>query len=145
MRNFKLLAIFCACTARFVSTVRMQLVIPIQVIKCTCLEFGTFLSRRFYYENISMKEMCTKYLYTAPGRLASEQLSTRMGLAVTITKLAHIYFFTYILLIFAHNIDRGYTLEPPGRSLFWIQNKKNCIPQFYHIKVGYKGVFDTRT
>ena len=61
-----------------------------------------------------------------------------------------------IFLIFAQNIDRGYTLEPPQgggsneypQSMFWSKNKKNvypCKPQFYYIKVGCKGVFVTRT
>ena len=57
-----------------------------------------------------------------------------------------------ILHISAQNIDCGYSLEPPRRggskeypqSLFLSRNKKNnvypCIPQFYHIKVGFKGV-----
>ena len=57
-----------------------------------------------------------------------------------------------IFLIFAQNIDCGYTLEPPQyeypQSRFWSKNKKKvypCKPQFYYIKVGCKGVFDTRT
>ena len=62
-----------------------------------------------------------------------------------------------IFLIFAQNIDRGYTLESPQRcgsneyqqSMFKSKNKKNnvypCKPQFYYIKVGCKGVFVTRT
>ena len=61
--------------------------------------------------------------------------------------------FFYIFLIFAQNIDCGYTLEPPRRGgsneypqlMFWSKNKKNryypCIPQFYYIKVGFKWVF----
>ena len=64
--------------------------------------------------------------------------------------------FFYIFLIFAQNIDCGYTLEPPQRggsneypqSMFWSKNKKNMYtrvnPTFY-IKVGCKGVFITRT
>ena len=60
------------------------------------------------------------------------------------------------ILIFFHisaqNIDCGYSLEPPGRggsnkypqSMFLSRNKKNnvypCKPQFYYIKVGFKGV-----
>ena len=60
------------------------------------------------------------------------------------------------ILIFYHisaqNIDCGYSLEPPRRggsneypqSMFLSRNKKNnvylCIPQFYYIKVGFKGV-----
>ena len=49
------------------------------------------------------------------------------------------------------NIDCGYSLEPPRRggsneysqSMFLGRNKKNkvylCKPQFYYIKVGFKG------
>ena len=63
----------------------------------------------------------------------------------------------YFFLIFAQNIDCGYTLEPPRRggsnkypqSMFWSKNKKNrytpCIPQFFYIKVGFKGVDASRT
>ena len=54
--------------------------------------------------------------------------------------------------ISAQNIDCGYSLEPPRRggsneypqSMILSRNKKNnvypCKPQFYYIKVGYKGV-----
>ena len=57
-----------------------------------------------------------------------------------------------IFHIFAQNIDCGYSLEPPRRggsneytqSMFLSINKKNnvypCKPQFYYIKVGFKGV-----
>ena len=57
-----------------------------------------------------------------------------------------------IFQISAQNIDCGYTLEPPRRggsneypqSMFFSRNKKNnvytCKPQFYYIKVGFKGV-----
>ena len=60
------------------------------------------------------------------------------------------------ILIFFHisaqNIDCGYSLEPPHRdgsneypqSMFLSRNKKNnvypCKPQFYYIKVEFKGV-----
>ena len=60
------------------------------------------------------------------------------------------------ILIFFHisapNIDCGYSLEPPRRggsneypqAMFLSRNKKNnvypCKPQFYYIKVGFKGV-----
>ena len=59
---------------------------------------------------------------------------------------------TDIFHISAQNIDCGYTLEPPHRggsneysqSLFLSRNKKNnvypCKPQFYYIKVGFKGI-----
>ena len=54
--------------------------------------------------------------------------------------------------ISAQNIDRGYSLKPPRRggcneyqqSMFLSRNKENneypCKPQFYSIKVGFKGV-----
>ena len=54
--------------------------------------------------------------------------------------------------ISAQNIDCGYTLVPPRRggsnaypqSMFLSRNKKNNVypykPQFYYIKVGFKGV-----
>ena len=57
-----------------------------------------------------------------------------------------------IFHISAQNIDCGYSLEPPRRgsfneypqSMFLSINKKNnvypCKPQFYFIKVGFKGV-----
>ena len=57
-----------------------------------------------------------------------------------------------IFHISAQNIDCGYSLEPPRRggsneypqSMFLSRNKKTnvypCKPQFYYIKVGFKGV-----
>ena len=57
-----------------------------------------------------------------------------------------------IFHISAQNIDCGYSLEPPRRggsneypqSMFLSRNKTNnvypCKPQFYYIKVGFKGV-----
>ena len=62
-----------------------------------------------------------------------------------------------IFLIFAQNIDCGYTLEPPQRggsneytqSIFWSKNKKKYVypskTHFFYIKVRCKGVFITRT
>ena len=58
-----------------------------------------------------------------------------------------------IFSTFAQNIDCGYTLEPPLTSTHnlcfraKIRKKKTypCKPQFYHIKVGCKGVYITRT
>ena len=59
---------------------------------------------------------------------------------------------TDIFQIFVQNIDCGYSLEPPRRggsneypqSMFLSRNKINnvypCKPQFYYIKVGFKGV-----
>ena len=57
-----------------------------------------------------------------------------------------------IFHICAQNIDCGYSLEPPRQgssnefpqSMFLNRNTKNneypCKPQFYYIKVGFKGV-----
>ena len=57
-----------------------------------------------------------------------------------------------IFYISAQNIDCGYSLQPPRRggsneypqSMFLSRNNKNnvypCKPQFYYIKVGFKGV-----
>ena len=57
-----------------------------------------------------------------------------------------------IFHISVQNIDCGYSLEPPRRggsneypqSIFLSWNKKNNVyprkPQFYYIKVGFKGV-----
>ena len=57
-----------------------------------------------------------------------------------------------IFHISAQNIDCGYSLEPPRRggsneypqSMFLSRNNKNSVypfkPQFYYIKVGFKGV-----
>ena len=57
-----------------------------------------------------------------------------------------------IFHISAQNIVCGYSLEPPRQggsnecpqSMFLSRNKKNnvypCKPQFYYIKVGFKGV-----
>ena len=60
--------------------------------------------------------------------------------------------FSDIFHISAQNIDCGHSLEPPGRdgsneypqSMFSSRNKKTivylCKPQFYYIKMGFKGV-----
>ena len=57
-----------------------------------------------------------------------------------------------IFHISAQNVDCGFSLEPPRRggsneyiqSMLLSRNKKNnvypCKPQFYYIKVGFKGI-----
>ena len=67
------------------------------------------------------------------------------------------WIFLYIFLIFAPNIHCGYTLEPPRgggsneypQCMFWIKNKKirytPANPSFFYIKVGFKGVYISRT
>ena len=57
-----------------------------------------------------------------------------------------------IFLIFAQNIDCGYTLEPPrqggsneySQSMFWSKNKKNRYTPA-NIQVGFKGIYIART
>ena len=55
----------------------------------------------------------------------------------------------WYFLIFAQNIDCGYTLEPSTHDLcFRAKRRKNVYPgkpHFSYIKVGCKGVFITRT
>ena len=62
-----------------------------------------------------------------------------------------------LFLIFAQNVDCGYTLEPPRRggsneypqSMFWSKNKKNSYtpakPSFFLYESKYKGVYISRT
>ena len=51
-----------------------------------------------------------------------------------------------IFHVSAQNIDCEYSLEPPrrGQYVFLSRNNKNNVypwkPQFYYIKVGFKGV-----
>ena len=75
----------------------------------------------------------------------SEHFKTKKG------KFSDIFFFFIFCSYFCSNIDCGYSLEPPRRggsnkypqSIFLSRNKKNnvypCKPQFYYIKVGFKG------
>ena len=58
-----------------------------------------------------------------------------------------------IFLIFAQNLDCRYMLEPPGlltstRNLFFGGKIRKtgipCVPQFFYIKVGFKGIYITR-
>ena len=59
------------------------------------------------------------------------------------------FFFLHCFLIFAQNIDCGFTLEPAQLA----QNieavltsiEYPCIPQFCYIKVGLKGLHISRT
>ena len=70
----------------------------------------------------------------------------------TKTESFQIKILIFFFYISAQNIDCGYSLEPPRRggsneypqSMFLSRNKKNYVypfePQFYYIKVGFKGV-----
>ena len=57
--------------------------------------------------------------------------------------------FFFIFVIFAQNIDCGGGSNEYPQSMFRSKTKKNrytpCIPQFCYIKVGFKGVYITRT
>ena len=54
--------------------------------------------------------------------------------------------FSFLFLIFAQNIDCGYTLERVHSIYVSEQNNVYpCKPQFYYIKVGFKGVCITWT
>ena len=65
----------------------------------------------------------------------------------------HVFLMFDIFLIFAQNIGCGYTLEPPRRggsdeypqSMFWNKNRYTPAYPFCYIKVGFKGVYITRT
>ena len=104
------------------------------------IEFSTFVLisplKRYGYSTNIMKTCLFKYI---------ENFTTKKG------KKNQISFFD-IFHISAQNIDCGYSLEPPRRGgsneypqyIFLSRNKKNniypCKPQFYYIKVGFKGV-----
>ena len=106
------------------------------------------------------------YEYLVPVQSIKPQLNSTPIPALNITKT---YLFKYIenfasrnwkfsdkksdiFHYSAQNIDCGYSLEPPLRggsneypqSMFSNKNKKNnvypCKPQFYYIKVVFKGV-----
>ena len=89
--------------------------------------------------------------------LTVQLLITKTRLFKYIETLRKTESFQIKVLIFYHmsaqNIDCGYSLEPPRRggsneypqSMFLSKNKKNnnvypFKPQFYYIKVGFKGV-----
>ena len=109
------------------SSLLILFVMNLDVSRSYC---GLFIA--LHYENLSMQY-------------------TEIFLALQIENFQLKIFDTF--LIFAQNIDCGYTLEPPRRggsneypqSMFWSKNKKNrytpaaMIPQFYYIKVGFEG------
>ena len=95
-----------------------------------------FIMTRLIYKHIITKTRLFKYKenFTSKKRNFSGKKT--------------LIFFIFLL----KNIDCGYLLEPPRRggsneypqSMFLSRNKKNnvypCKPQFYYIKVGFKGV-----
>ena len=97
-------------------------------------------------------------LWVAPVRMLSHTKSHYENMPIQIYRKFHLQILnifrrkTDIFHISAENIDCGYSLEPPRRggsneypqSMFLSRNKKNnvypCKPQFYYMKVGFKGV-----
>ena len=83
--------------------------------------------------------------------ITKTRYSNRLKISPPKTESFHIKK-TVIFHISAQNINCGYLLEPPRRggsneypqSMFLSRNKKNnvypCKPQFYYMKVGFKGV-----
>ena len=93
------------------------------------------------------------YIYNMPSSIHYENTPIQIYWKLHVQKLKIFrYKNSNIFLISAQNIDCGYSLEPPRRggsneypqSMFLSRNKKNnvypCKPQFYYIKVGFKGV-----
>ena len=103
------------------------------------IQLGKYLTHFYIYSKTSIAPLrehaCSNILKIAPPKTESFQIK---------------------ILIFFHisaqNIDCGYSLEPPRwggsneypQAMFLSRNKKNnlypCKPQFYYIKVGFKGV-----
>ena len=89
----------------------------------------------FFFEYTLRKHAYSNMLKISPPKTENYPIKT-------------LIFFIFLL----KNIDCGYSLEPPRRggsneypqSMFLSRNKKNIVypskPQFYYIKVGFKGV-----
>ena len=103
---------------------------------------------------------CSKNLFIEAVPLCNPLRVTRLcNLLHFSTALKTIIFLVNnceVFLIFAKNVDFGYTLEPPQceavltstyNLCFRAKIRENvypCKPEFYYIKVGYKGVYSTR-
>ena len=100
----------------------------------------------------NMNKICTTlWFYSVQEPLRKHTYSNILKISPPQTES-----FQIKILIFFHisaqNIDCGYSLEPPRgggsneypQSMFLSRNKNNnvypCKPQFYYIKVGFKGV-----
>ena len=123
---------------------------------CINLRVRTYLCWVFDSSNVKCEKNQTSL---KPARAAAAQMSTLRKHAYTnILKILPPKNENFqiknsdIFHISSQNIDCGYSLEPPRRggsneypqSMFLSRNKKNnvypCKPQFYCIKVGFKGV-----
>ena len=97
------------------------------VVSCVAFLVSLFLSRLSFFRCLITKTGLFKYI---------ENFTTKnWNLSDKNADIFHIS---------AQNIDCGYSLEPPCRSMFLSRNKKNnvypCKPEFYYIKVGFEGV-----
>ena len=104
------------------------------------------------YQGISFLAMpCASYEVTLGFTLRKHAYSNTLKILLPKNENIQIKILIFFS-ISAQNIDCGYSLEPPRRggsneypqSMFLSRNKKNnvysCKPQFYYIKVGFKGV-----
>ena len=99
------------------------------------MSFGLLRVRNPGKVSITTKTRLFKYMKTSPAKTENFQIKN-----------------SDIFYISVQNIHCRYTLEPSGRggsneypqSKFLSRNKKNivypCTPQFYCMKVGFKGV-----
>ena len=111
----------------------------------TCNLVGNAVSRRICVFNILKAPYSSNITKTRLFKY-TENFTTKNG---KFSDKKFLYFFFHIS---AQNKDCGYSLEPPRRGgsneypqcMFLSRNKKNnvypCKPQFYYIKVGFKGV-----
>ena len=102
--------------------------------------------------SILLKSISDRYRNTAAEIHHYENMPIQIDRKFHLQKTEHFQIkSSYIFQFSAQNIDCRYPLEPPRRggsneysqSMFLSGNKKNnvypCKPQFYYIKVGFKG------
>ena len=115
------------------------------MIMLVSIVFIIHLFRLFYFKNLVPKMLALKFDITKTRLFTYIENFTTIKIENFQIKNPDIYH------ISAQNIDCGYSLEPPRRggseypqSMFWTEIRKNnvypCKPQFYYIKVGFKGV-----
>ena len=101
---------------------------------------------------ILLKECNAIYIYWNLSTIITKTCLFKYTENFTIKKRKFSHKKFWYFHVSAQNIDGGYSLEPPHRggsneypqSMFLSRNKENnvypCKPQFYYIKVGFKGV-----
>ena len=113
--------------------------------------FNVFLDMLCFLCWIYLYVLFISYFKYVNKSLRKQAYSNKLKILPPKNENFHIKFLI-LFHISAQNIDCGYSLEPPRRggsneypqSMFLSRNKKNnvypCKPQFYYIKVGFKGV-----